>query len=316
MSGAGVVTLGETMALLTAEQVGPLRHARSLRLTIAGAESNLAIGVRRLGVPAAWLGRVGDDEFGELIRSTVAGQRVDTTAIVDPDAPTGLMIKERRTGTRTRVRYYRSGSAGSRLRPDDLAAAPITAARILHVTGITPALSDTAKDTVFAAVASAREHGVLVSVDLNYRRTLWAPDEARAVFRDLVRGADIVLGTEDEARLVADVDEAEKLAAELAALGPAEVLVKLGERGAAAHIDGRAYLVPPRPVTVLDPVGAGDAFAAGYLASRCRGADPAVRLAAAATTGAFAVTVAGDWEGAPSEAELGLLGDAGDAVSR
>ncbi|MBO0878378.1 MAG: sugar kinase, partial [Pseudonocardia sp.] len=284
MNGAGVVTLGETMALLTAEQVGPLRHARSLRLTIAGAESNLAIGVRRLGVPAAWLGRVGDDEFGELIRSTVAGQRVDTTAIVDPDAPTGLMIKERRTGTRTRVRYYRSGSAGSRLTPDDLAAAPISAARILHVTGITPALSDTARDTVFAAVANAREHGVLVSVDLNYRQALWSPDQAGAVFRDLVRRADILLATEDEGRLVVDVDAPEKLAAELAALGPAEVLVKLGERGAAAHIDGGAYPVPSRPVTVLDPVGAGDAFAAGYLASRCRGAGAAERLAAAATT--------------------------------
>jgi 2-dehydro-3-deoxygluconokinase len=316
VSGAGVVTLGETMALLTAEQVGPLRHAKSLRLTIAGAESNLAIGVRRLGVPAAWLGRVGDDEFGELIRSTVAGQQVDTTAIVDPQAPTGLMIKERRTGTRTRVRYYRSGSAGSRLTPADLDAAPIAAARILHVTGITPALSRTARDTVFAAVASAREHGLLVSVDLNYRRALWDPDQAGAVFRDLVRGADILLATEDEGRLVVDVDTPEKLAAELAALGPAEVLVKLGDQGAAAHIDGRAYPVPPRPVTVLDPVGAGDAFAAGYLASRCRGADAAGRLAAAATAGAFAVTVAGDWEGAPTVAELGLLGDDGDSVSR
>jgi 2-dehydro-3-deoxygluconokinase len=304
------------MALLTAEQVGPLRHAKSLRLTIAGAESNLAIGVRRLGVPAAWLGRVGDDEFGELIRSTVAGQQVDTTAIVDPEAPTGLMIKERRTGTRTRVRYYRSGSAGSRLTPADLDAAPIATARILHVTGITPALSRTARDTVFAAVASAREHGLLVSVDLNYRRALWDPDQARVVFRDLVRGADILLATEDEGRLVADVDTPEKLAAELAALGPAEVLVKLGDRGAAAHIDGQAYPVPPRPVAVLDPVGAGDAFAAGYLASRCQGADAAGRLAAATTTGAFAVTVAGDWEGAPTVAELGLLGDDGDAVSR
>ncbi|WP_245645464.1 sugar kinase [Pseudonocardia acaciae] len=316
MTGAGVVTLGETMALMTAEQVGPLRHARSLRLTIAGAESNLAIGVRRLGVPAAWLGRVGDDEFGELIRGTVAGQRVVTSAIVDPDAPTGLMIKERRTGTRTRVRYYRSGSAGSRLAPADLDHAPIADAQVLHVTGITPALSPTARDTVFAAIELAREHHVPVSVDLNYRQALWAPDQARAVFRDLAGRADILLATEDEGRLVADAEEPARLAADLAALGPAEVLVKLGERGAAAHIDGRPYPVPPRPVAVLDPVGAGDAFAAGYLASRCRGADAPARLDAAATTGAFAVTVAGDWEGAPTMAELDLLDGAGDAVSR
>jgi 2-dehydro-3-deoxygluconokinase len=259
---------------------------------------------------------VGDDELGELIRSTVAGQRVATAAIVDPHAPTGLMIKERRTGTLTRVRYYRSGSAGSRLTPDDLDRAPIAAAQVVHVTGITPALSRTARDTVFAAVALAREHGVPVSVDLNYRRALWGPDQARDVFRDLARRADILLATEDEGRLLVDADEPARLAAGLAALGPAEVLVKLGERGAAAHIDDRPYPVPPRPVTVLDPVGAGDAFAAGYLASRCRRADAPERLAAAATAGAFAVTVAGDWEGAPTAAELGLIGDAGDAVSR
>jgi 2-dehydro-3-deoxygluconokinase len=155
-----------------------------------------------------------------------------------------------------------------------------------------------------------------VSVDLNYRRALWTPDQAGAVFRDLTRRADILLATEEEGRLVVDADESARLAAELAALGPAEVLVKLGERGAAAHLDDRPYLVPPRPVAVLDPVGAGDAFAAGYLASRCRDADPKDRLAAAATAGAFAVTVAGDWEGAPTLEELELLADADDVVSR
>lgn len=312
----GVVTLGETMALLTPEDVGLLRHARSLRLGIAGAESNLAIGVHRLGVRSAWLGRVGDDEFGELIRGTLTGQGVHTTAIVDPRAPTGLMIKERRTASRTRVRYYRAGSAGSRLSPDDLDPELISSAQVLHVTGITPALSETARDTVTAAVELARAHGVLVSIDLNYRQALWPPERAAAAFRELARRADILLATEDEGRLVVDLADADRLAAGLAALGPAEVLVKQGARGAVAVIDDRCYPVPPRPVTVLDPVGAGDAFAAGYLASRCRRADPPTRLATAATAGAFAVTVAGDWEGAPTLHELRLVNDTTDGVIR
>lgn len=314
----GVVTFGETMALLSAPEVGPMRHARSLRLGIAGAESNLAIGVRRLGVPAAWLGRVGDDEFGELIRSTIAGQGVATTAIVDPEAPTGLMFKERRTATRTRVRYYRSGSAGSRLTPDDLDPAVIAGAQILHVTGITPALSETAGRTVAAAVELAREHGVTVSVDLNYRAALWPPRQASAAFRQLVRSADIVLATEEEAAMVLGTFslDPESLLDGLADLGPAEILVKRGEHGALAQIDGRRHPVPPRPVQVLDPVGAGDAFAAGYLAARCQGAPPESRLSTAATTGAFAVTVAGDWEGAPTPADLQLIDDTADGVTR
>ncbi|GAA5173540.1 sugar kinase [Pseudonocardia eucalypti] len=316
--GGGVVTFGETMARLSSPGVGPMRHARSLRLGIAGAESNLAIGVRRLGVPAAWLGRVGADEFGELIRSTVAGQGVATTAIVDPDAPTGLLFKERRTATRTRVQYYRSGSAGSRLTPDDLDPELIARSQILHLTGITPALGDSARRAVTAGIELARAHGVTVSVDLNYRAALWPPEQAGAAFRELVEGADIVLATEEEAAMALGTSslDAESLRDGLAGLGPAEVLVKRGERGALARIDGRAYEVPPRRVTVLDPVGAGDAFAAGYLASRCRGADPGTRLAVAATTGAFAVTVAGDWEGAPTLDELRLLDNHGDGVAR
>nr|BFE80362.1 hypothetical protein GCM10020093_029630 [Planobispora longispora] len=107
-----LVTLGETMALFTARRVGALRHARDFDLGVGGAESNVAIGVTRLGLRAAWIGRVGADEFGELVRSTLAGEHVDVSrAVVDPDAPTGLMVKGRRTADLVDVRYYRSASA-------------------------------------------------------------------------------------------------------------------------------------------------------------------------------------------------------------
>ncbi|UOY00125.1 sugar kinase [Blastococcus sp. PRF04-17] len=311
----GVVTLGETMALLWPPEVGPLRHAPALRLGVAGAESNVAVGVVRLGVPAAWVGRVGDDEFGRMVTMTLRGQGVHTTAVVDAEARTGLMVKERRTARVTRVLYYRAGSAGSRLSPADLDPAVIGAAGVLHVTGITPALSPDARAAVFAAVEEAVGRGVPVSVDLNYRSALWSPADAGPVLRDLVRRADVVMATEDEARLVVDGADARTLIGALGALGAADVLLKQGAEGSVSAVDGALYRVPARPVAVVDSVGAGDAFGAGYLSGLCRGLPADERLALATSAGAFAVTVPGDWEGLPTLADLALL-DEGDTVLR
>jgi hypothetical protein len=191
------------MALLTTAEVGRLRHASALTLGVAGAESNVAIGARRLGCPAAWVGRVGDDELGELVVSRIRAEGVDVEGVVrDPEAPTSLMLKERRTADMVRVLYYRRHGPGSRLRPDDLDPAQVAAAGVLHVTGITPALSDSARATVDHAVELARAAGVPVSFDLNYRSALWPPDRAAAVCRDLAARADIVFAGDDEAELL------------------------------------------------------------------------------------------------------------------
>lgn len=301
------------MALLWPPEVGPLRHAPALRLGIAGAESNLAVGVVRLGVPATWLGRVGDDEFGRLVTMALRGQGVRTAVAVDSSAATGLMVKERRTARAVRVLYYRSGSAGSRLTPEDVDPAVVADAGVLHVTGITPALSSTAREAVFAAVDIARTAGVPVSVDLNYRSALWSPDTAGPVLRELVRRADVLLATEEEARLVVDGADDAALVDELVRLGPRHVLLKQGAAGSLSSIDGRIHRTPARRVDVVDPVGAGDAFGAGYLSGLCRDLAVEERLAVASAAGAFAVTVPGDWEGLPSTADLSLL-DAGEGV--
>jgi len=311
-----LLTLGETMVLLASPTIGPLRHARSLDVGIGGSESNLAIGLVRLGRSATWLGRLGDDEFGHLIRATLAGEGVDVSHVVmDPAAPTGLMLKARRTAMVTAVSYYRAGSAGSRLCPGDVAPDLVRAARMLHVSAITPALSATAREAVHAAVDEAHACGVPVSLDLNYRRALWPPDEAGTVMRRLAARAAIVFAAEDEARLLVDGDSPVALARAIAALGPREVVVKRGEQGAVGVVDGQAYDAPLHRVAVVDPVGAGDAFAAGYLSALLAGGDVPDRLATGAATGAFAVTVAGDWEGLPRPHELALL-HAPDPVQR
>lgn len=307
-AAGGLVTVGESLVALTPPGVGPLRSATSLRVGVAGAESNVAIAVRRLGANAAWIGRVGADELGELILSRLRGEDVDVSAAVrDPEAPTSLLIKERRTADVVRVSYYRRSGPGARLRPGDLDEDAIRAAGVLHVTGITPALSDSARACVHAAVEVARGAGVLVSLDFNHRAALWSDEDAGRELRWLTGSADVVFAGAAEATLVVDGDTPEALAASLARLGPSQVVVKLGSAGAVAVVEEVALAVSAHAVSVIDPVGAGDAFVGGYLAELLGGAEPAVRLATAARCGAFAVTVAGDWEGLPSRAELGLL---------
>jgi len=311
-----VVTIGETMAVLIPPEVGLLRHARCLNLGVAGAESNLAVGVARLGGAAAWIGRVGDDEFGRLVRMTLAGEGVQTYALVDTDAPTGLMVKERRTAQTTRVQYYRAGSAGSRLSIEDLDENLIRDARVLHVTGITLAISPSARATVHAAVELARDAGTLVSFDINHRTALWSDAQATHEIRQVIRQVDIILATEAEARLLVDGPGPAELAAELARLGPTHVLVKGGAHGAVAIVDGQMHTRHAFPVTAVDTIGAGDAFGAAYLTLLCRESSVEDRLDAAARAGAFAVTVPGDWEGLPSLEDLALFDGTTQSVVR
>ena len=304
-----VVTLGETMALMAAEQVGPLGHSSALRLGVGGSESNVAIGLQRLGVRAVWIGRVGADSLGELVTRELLAEGVDTRAIVDPTAPTGLMIKERRTPSVQRVSYYRSEGAGSRLAPEDLDLALIARASLVHVSGITPALSASAGAAVREAIALARAAGVPVSFDLNYRASLWSETEAAAAYRELLPLADLVFAGEREAELaVGPASDPMDLAQRLTSIGPTEAVVKLGADGAVAVVGSEAMRQNAVTVDVVDTVGAGDAFVAGYLAERVAGLPPQQRLLTAVRTGAFACLVPGDWEGAPRRHELGLLG--------
>jgi 2-dehydro-3-deoxygluconokinase len=259
---------------------------------------------------------VGADEFGDLIRSTLAGEGVDVRAVPDPRAPTGLMIKGRRTADLIDVRYYRKDSAGSRLSVADLDARLIRSARVLHVSAITPALSASAREAVRYAIGEARAAGVLVSLDVNYRRALWTPEEAGAWLRETVGDVDVLFATEPEGRLIDDVEGPAELARALAARGPGHVLVKLGAQGAMEWSGGSLWQAEPFQVTEVDSVGAGDAFAAGWLAGWLDGAKPEQRLGMACAAGAFAVTSQGDWESLPRRADLDLLRRRGDGVSR
>ncbi|MBC3839954.1 sugar kinase [Streptacidiphilus sp. 4-A2] len=309
------------MGLVSALDTGPLEFARAFGYGIGGAESNVAIGVSRLGAEAAWFGRIGSDATGDLVERRLRAEEVRTLAIRD-EGFTGMMLKHRRFGSTLQVDYHRAGSAGSRLAPADVPVELVRRAAILHVTGITPALSESARAAVFHAVELARAAGVSVSVDVNYRSKLWRPEAAAPVLRDLVTRADIVFAGVEEAQLVLGPNPgpnpaaASELASALAALGPAQAVIKDGARGCTAVIDGVAHRVPALTVSVLDPVGAGDAFVAGYLAESLGGRPAETRLHTAIAAGAFAVTVPGDCEGLPRRAELAALARSEEDIAR
>lgn len=314
--GSGLITAGETMGLVTATGIGPLEYARGFRLGIGGAESNVAIGVARLGSPATWFGRVGSDAVGDLVTRRLRAEGVRTLATRDPSF-TGLMVKHRRSTGGWHVDYHRAGSAGSRLRPEDVPVDEIAQAAVLHFSGITAALGDRAREAVHVAVDAAKAAGVTVSFDVNHRAKLWGPDAARPVLRSLVERADIVFAGVEEAGLVLGdraPGTAAGLAAALAGLGPRQAVVKDGARGCTAVVDGEAFVFPAPTVEVVDPVGAGDAFVAGYLADYLVGADAPSRLHTAIRAGAFAVTVPGDCEGLAWRRDIEAMESAQDVT--
>lgn len=313
---ADVVTMGETMALMKAETPGPLAHVASLSLGIGGAESNFAIALRRLGTSVTWAGRVGSDSLGDMVLRELAAETVSTVATRDDTAPTGLMIKERRTSDAVKVWYYRKGSAGSRLCREDVPAEQIAQAKLLHITGITAALSATAADAVSYALDCAQEAGTRISFDLNYRAALWSSEEAGEQYRRIIPRADIVFGGDAEAAMaVGDTQDPWELARRINELGASQAVIKLGADGCVAIVDGAPYSQKAIPIQAVDTVGAGDAFVAGYIAELLNDESVPQRLLTAVRTGAFACMVPGDWEGMPRRIELDLL-DLTEPVSR
>lgn len=311
MTGSQVVCLGEPLVALLGHEPGPLHAVQSFSAHVTGAELNVAVGVARQGVRVSLVGRRGLDAFGERVERTLRAEGVDTAHLrSDPRAPTGMLVRNLRPFGSTEVQYARAGSAGSRLDEEDVqaAAADIAAARYLHVTGITPALSETARRASLSAVTIARAAGTTVCVDVNLRRRLSPAEAQREAMGPLIAAADLLLCGEDEGEILTGVAGAESIARELSSRGPSTVIVKRGAQGAIAFAreGGGPVVCPARPVSPVDPVGAGDAFAAGLLAARLRGADLALALRAAVTTAACAITARGDIEGLPDAQELAV----------
>ena len=288
-----VISIGETMFSLVALD-GPLDEATSFHATHGGAESNTCVALTRLGRSAAWVSRLGEDPAGDRILTALGREGVQLSWVRrDPERPTGLMLRDT-VGT---VRYYRTGSAASVLSPDDLEEVPIESARAVFASGITPLLGEDPGRAVGALLHRAR--GVR-ALDLNLRQGLWGSERAVALIGSLLGSCDLVLGGVEEFRAFEDEPTPERSARAFARRGPREVVVKGGRSGAGAiDPDGRWHVIAPAPVRDVDPVGAGDAFDAGYLHARLDGADVPEALVEGARCGAAVAATIGDADGVP-----------------
>ncbi len=319
-----VVTLGESMVLLQPMSEGPLAYAPLFTRSIAGAESNVSIGLSRLGFKVRWISRLGADPFGDVILSTLAGEGVDVSRVTrDSGYPSAIYFKEFKGYGDPNVYYYRKGSAISRLTPKDVEASWLQGAKHLHVTGITPALGPETADAVKELMKQARTLGMTISFDPNLRRKLWSEDEARHTLLSLIPLCDIFLPGIEEAEFLVGERTEEEYGAHFLELGAKAVILKLGERGSIGFAGSRAVKADPNPVKrIVDTVGAGDAFAAGFLSGFLENGDLEQgdnllrALERANFMGALATQYKGDWEGLPKREELLRLLSGGTEITR
>jgi 2-dehydro-3-deoxygluconokinase len=305
-----ILTLGETMVLFQTSQEGSLQYAPFLAKSMAGAESNIAIGLTRLGKRVGWLSRIGKDPFGDYIYSTLSGEGVDLSHVIrDSQYPTGVMFKEIKGAMDPRVFYYRKGSAASVWDSKELTQEMFEGVKTFHLTGITPALSTECKKVSFEAVRLAKQAGAMISFDPNMRYKLWNIEKARETFLELIKYSDIFLPGIDEGVLITEEQDPDSIGAKILEMGPKIVVIKLGQRGSVAYmkVDGHVEKIEAEgfPVQlIIDTVGAGDGFAAGFLSAFLDNEPIYICLQRANAVGAMVTQYRGDWEGLPTLEEV------------
>jgi 2-dehydro-3-deoxygluconokinase len=280
------------MVLVTPERAEPLESATAFRLDVAGAESNVASHLARADVPAAWASAVGQDALGRRLLATLAARGVDTSLVlVDPSAPTGVFFKDP-GATGTRVLYYRRGSAASRLGPSYAATLPLASVPLVHVSGITAALSPSCAALLDHIVSVRATAGLPVSFDVNYRPALWPAADAGPALLSLARRCDLVFVGLDEASTLWGVSTPASIDT---LINVPHLVVKDGAVAAHAFTASSSWSVPAQVVDVVEPVGAGDAFAAGYLAASLAGDSPEAALTSGHRFAAAVLGTTGDF---------------------
>ena len=307
-----VATFGEAMLLLVADQPGPLENAKAFHKRTAGAETNVAIGLSRLGLKVGWASRLGGDSMAHYLLAEMQREGVDCSRVVcDANQRTGFLFKGRVTdGSDPPVEYHRKGSAASQMGPDDVDAAWLTSARHLHATGVFAAISQSCLDAALKTFEVMRAAGRSISFDPNLRPTLWESAETmRHWVNHLAAQADWVLPGLEEGRFLTGERTPEGIAQVYRRQGASLVVVKLGAEGAYCDSEGGTAYVPGFPVAeVVDTVGAGDGFAVGVVSALLEGRSVADAARRGAWIGARAVQVLGDTEGLPNRAELDAAG--------
>lgn len=323
MAGPEVVCIGETMAMVVPAQPEPLEVAGEVAIHTGGAESNVAMYLAGLGHSVSWLSRLGDDPLGRRVLADITSAGVGTSLVeIDPRAPTGVYFKDPRPEG-TKVYYYRRGSAASLMTAAVLEPLLEAPPRVVHVSGITPVLSPGCSEMMDELFSSLEATGTLVSFDVNFRPALWGPEEAAPHLRELAQRAGVVFAGLDEAQILWGAGTPRELRKVLPA--PPVLVVKDGATGAtafdAAGVEGVAgaaglageVFVPSLSVAISEPVGAGDAFAAGWLSGYLRGLPQTARLRLGHVLAGVALSSTADHQAPPAEELLAAALSADEA---
>ena len=304
-----VALFGEAMMLLVADRPGPLEGAESFHKRTAGAETNVAIGLARLGLKVGWASRLGTDSMGRYLIAAMQREGIDCSHVIcDASQRTGFQFKGRVTdGSDPPTEYHRKGSAASQMGPADVDEAWLRSARHLHATGVFAAISDTSLQAALKTLDVMRAAGRTISFDPNLRPTLWAStDVMRHWINELASRADWVLPGVEEGLLLSGESSPESIARFYRQHGAKLVVVKLGAAGAYYDSDvaGTGHVAGFPVKEVIDTVGAGDGFAAGVVSALLEGRPVPEAVRRGAWIGARAVQVLGDTEGLPTRTQL------------
>lgn len=289
------------MVLFIPDSTGPLRFAERFSRKIGGAESNVAIALARLGHKTGWISKLGHDEFGLYVRNFIRSEGVDVSQVTfDNELPTSVFFKERRPNSDPAIYYYRKNSAFSSISKQELDHEYIAKAKYLHLTGITPALSDSAQEAVFTMLKLAKENRQKIIFDPNVRLKLWSSKAAREVLVEIAKQSTIVMPGLEEGQLLTNKIIPEDIANDLLKYETEVVVIKLGEEGAFyATRNESAYVSGYKVRNIVDTVGAGDGFAAGFISGLLNGWSYSEAVKLGNRIGAYALEVEGDVEGYP-----------------
>jgi 2-dehydro-3-deoxygluconokinase len=301
-----ILTIGEVMAVVYPDSPVSLSERPGLRLDFGGAEANFAIAASRLGHQVRYLSRLGADPFGVVIKNSLEQESVEVVAEIDEVLPTGLFFREWLSDASRRVYYYRSGSAASALSSRNIEEGLFEGVSLLHIGGITPALSESCHRAVERAIAIAIERNITISFDPNYRAKLWTNRDVRGVLEPLMKASNIILIGDDDARGIYGEFDREKLIEIFAADHLHSLVFKEGSAGSSLWSSETGVIHCPPFILgeAIDPVGAGDGFAAGYLTAFLEGLSKQEALRRGNYVGARSACSLGDYHGYPRREEI------------
>lgn len=297
-----VITIGDAMIAMCPEKKGPILFSNTFERKVGGAELNVAIGCARLGLKVGWISRLGNDDFGKYILKTARGEGIDVSEVKQVDGyNTSVYFREVLSDGASRSFYYRSNSPTETLNMNDVNEDYFKNSKVLHITGVLPSINEHNRAIILDAIEIAKRNNMIVSFDPNIRLKMWTKEEARNFINKILPNVDILLVGDEEIEVLLGHSDIKIAIEEFHDnYGIETVVVKRGAKGAIGSDGKNSYDVPGiKPRALIDTVGAGDGFAAGFLTATLNGKELKESIEFANAVGSIVVGVEGDNEGLP-----------------